>query len=250
MIGVVGEGTDALDAALEATGTALRSGSPEDVIGADPDGIVALGEAAMIELVGGTIPDAPILAVDAGEGFPAIGDASRGVAAAGGTSPGGDLADAVEAFGDGAYSTVEHPVLGVTVGAERVGTAAFDAMVVTSDPGRISEYRVDADGELCQVRADGVVVATPAGSHGYARSAGGPRMRIGADALAVVPVATFTMDSDRWVVAPDAPVEIASQRDVPVSLLLDHGRRELPPDARVTVEATGTITLAVPDSPG
>jgi NAD+ kinase len=231
MIGVVGDATDTVTTALETAGKTVRSGTAGRVADGDLDAIVAVGGPALTALVGdGRVPEIPVLAVGAGPGFLDTGD----------------VADAAGALGRGDYVTVDHPVFGVAVGDEHAGNAVADVMVVTSDPGSISEFRIGSGTEIDRVRADGVVVATPAGSHGYARSAGGPRLHPGVDAAAVVPVAAFTMSPDQWVVGLDAPVEITSERDVPVSLLLDHERRRLRPGRTVTVTAVDAIDLVVP----
>jgi NAD+ kinase len=206
MIGVVGGDSGAVTAALEAVGETPLVGTPDRVLEANPDAVVTIGRAAIASLVRDRpVPESPVLAVAAGEGFPDVGVA---------TTPerGGPIAD----LAAGRYTTVEYPVLGVDVGAERLGNAVFDTMVVTRDPGRISEFRVVSETELGAVRADGVVVATPAGSHGYARSAGGPRLRGESGTAVVVPVGAFTMSPDRWVVGLDSPGELTSERDVPV----------------------------------
>lgn len=233
MIGVVGDATDAATAALETAGENVRVMEPERVADGDPDAIVAVGSQALTALIeGNSIPETPVLLLDAGPGFPGSGDD----------------ADATRALGRGEYETVGHPVFGVAAGGEHVGNAVVDVMVVTSDPGSISEFRIVSGGVIEAVRADGVVVATPAGSHGYARSAGGPRIRPGVDAAAVVPVAAFTMSPDQWIVGLDAPVEITSERDVPVTLLVDHDRRRIPSGSTVTVQMVDTIDLVVPGS--
>ena len=232
MIGVVGTDAGAVTAALDATGESTRSGTPEYVLEGDPDAVVAVGTSPVSDLLRDRpIPDVPILAVDAGDGFPAVAD----------------LTDAVANLGAGRYTTVEYPVFGVAAGGTHVGNAVFDTMVVTSDPGRISEFRIVSESELGAVRADGVIVATPAGSHGYVRAAGGPRLCPETDVAVVVPIAAFTMSPDHWVVGLDAPVTITSERDVPVSLLLDDERRELRPDHSVTVAVRDTIAFVSPE---
>jgi NAD+ kinase len=233
MIGVVGDATDAAIAALETAGENARIMDTGRVVDASPDAVVTVGAPALTTFVAeNPIPEAPVLPLDVGLGFPG----------------GGDDADAARALGRGEYGTVGHPVFGVAVDDEHAGNAAVDVMIVTSDPGSISEFRIASRGVIEAVRADGVVMATPAGSHGYARSAGGPRIRPGVDAAAVVPVAAFTMSPDRWVVGLDTPVEITSERDVPVTLLVDHERRRLPSGSTVTVTAVDAIDLVVPDS--
>jgi NAD+ kinase len=232
MIGVVGTDAGAITAALDASGESTRSGTPEYVLEGDPDAVVAVGTSPVSDLLRDRpIPDVPILAVVAGDGFPAVAD----------------LTDAVANLGAGRYTTVEYPVFGIAAGGTHVGNAVFDTMVVTSDPGRISEFRIVSESELGAVRADGVIVATPAGSHGYVRAAGGPRLCPGTDVAVVVPIAAFTMSPDQWVVGLDAPVTITSERDVPVSLLLDDERRELHPDHSVTVAVRDTIAFVSPE---
>ena len=97
---------------------------------------------------------------------------------------------------------------------------AADVTLVTSESARISEFAVRAGGRrVDDFRADGVVVATPLGSAGYARAAGGPVVEPGTG-LAVVPVAEFATFRGAWVL--DPPVGCTVERDeVPVSLVLD-----------------------------
>jgi NAD+ kinase len=249
MIGVVGPGTasgetpDAAGAvagaivdAIDEAGETPRSGPAADVLAADPEAVVAVGETGVIEVVRADDGDPPpVLAVGPGDGPPGVPDDAAG--------------SAVAALASGAFGTVEHPLLAVEAGGKRAGRVAFDAMVVTSDPGGISEYRIDAGSNLGTVRADGVVVATPAGSHGYARAAGGPHIASGAPVAAVVPVAPFTMTPEQWVVDLDPPVGITSERDVEVSLVLDDDRRETDPEATVSIALGGTLSFVVPGGP-
>jgi len=98
-------------------------------------------------------------------------------------------------------------------------TAAFDTTVITSEPARISEYAVSVAGRPhATFRADGVVVASPLGSHGYSRAAGGPQLDFGSG-LAVVPIAPFATIADSWVVEP--PVSVSVERETAVSVFAD-----------------------------
>jgi NAD+ kinase len=244
MIGVVGPDADvgSFEDAIADAGETSRSGPATDVIGADPDAVVAVGEAGVIDLVRSSSDVAvPVLAVGVAAGHE--GDPRAG-------SPvvsGHEATSAIEALASGRFETVQQPVLAVDVGEERAGRAAFDAMVVTSDPVGISEYGIVAGRELGTVRADGVVVATPAGSHGYARAAGGSRIVADAPVATVVPVAPFTMTPERWVVDLDSPVEITTERDVDVSLVLDDERREIRSEATVSIGLGGTLSCVVPE---
>ena len=120
-----------------------------------------------------------------------------------------------------ALPTVEARPLAVSVGNDAT-TAAFDVTLITSEPARISEYTVSVGGRpRATFRADGVVVATPLGSSGYARAAGGPQLAFGTG-LAVVPIAPFATIADAWVLRP--PLSIRVERDDAVDVFADTDR--------------------------
>ncbi|MFW6320428.1 MAG: hypothetical protein ACOC0Z_01145 [Halohasta sp.] len=128
------------------------------------------------------------------------------------------VAELLAAIDDRRLPTVAARPLVVSA-ADGESIAAFDTTVVTSEPARISEYAVSADGRSYgSFRADGVVVASPLGSYGYGRAAGGPQLAFGTG-LAVVPIAPFATIADAWVVEP--PVTVCVERDDPVSVFAD-----------------------------
>jgi len=156
------------------------------------------------------------------------------------------LASAAEALAAGAYRTVSHPVLSVAVDGEPVARGVVDATLMTSEPARISEYALAAEGEqLFEVRADGVVVSTPLGSAGYGRAAGGPVVAPGGG-LSVVPVSPFSTRASPWVVP--GPLALSVERDEgAVSLYVDGKERaRVGPDQPVTVSAVDSFSCLRP----
>jgi NAD+ kinase len=167
---------------------------------------------------------------------------------------------------DRAVPTVSQPRLEVwTPRADR--TAALDVTLQTVEPARISEFgvrlvddgrtpdtgesdrRPDRSAEpgerLARLRADGVVVATPAGSHGYPRSAGGPRL-VGGRAAVVVPIAPFVVDPDTWVTPlSDRRVRVTVERDeATVGLFVDgHEVGTVDHDTPVVIGDDGDLRL-------
>ncbi|WP_435179392.1 ATP-NAD kinase [Halorussus sp. AFM4] len=244
-LGIVGEGALA-DRVREAVATdaAVAEGPATEVAAADPDAVVAVGESALLALVRAGV-DAPVLPVDAGPGYGGI--------AADAATDGADPGPAIDALVAGEFETEPRAVLGVSVGGERAGRALADAMLVTTEPARISEYAVRSRNErVGRFRADGVVVSTPTGSHGYGRSAGGPLLEPASGVVGVVPVAPFAVNVDHWVVSTDRPVELTVERDEgAVSLLLDdEAVREVPPHTPVAVREDGRLDLVrVAESP-
>lgn len=237
-VGVVpgnGGATDALVEVIEAAGESARVGPPGS-LPADPSLLVAVGEEALLALADER-PSTPVLPIDAG----------RGVA----SPPAGDAVDAVRSALDGEGVERSHPLLAVSLGGEPVGTALFDVMFVTSEPARISEYAVASNGErVTSVRADGVVVATPAGSHGYAAAAGGPALAPETGVVCAVPVAPFHTHTPRWVLNDDDVALSVLRDEGDVSLLIDgHDRGTVESTHRVEVATDGSIRLLrVPES--
>lgn len=227
MLGVVGD--DAAADAVRERADEVAVGDAAAVVEAAPSAVVAVGEPALLALVRERV-DAPVLAVDAGPGVPSVAR--------------DDLAAAVERLDAGDWTPTNRRLLSVEAG-DRDLPALADAMLVTTGPADISEYGVAAAGDATRFRADGVAVASPAGSHGYAASAGGPLVAPGTGAVAVVPVAPFTVDRRHWVL--DPPVTLSVERDESaVSLLVDdRDLGALPRDTEVTVDRGDTVTFAV-----
>ena len=160
-------------------------------------------------------------------------------------APGPATIAAVEQLFAGETRRVEQPIL--SVGGESVrATAALDVAVATDEPAQIAEYTIERPhGRAASVRADGVVVATPLGSRGYAAAVDGPRLDAGAG-LAVVPIAPFSTRKPVWVV--DGGVTVGLERgDGAVTLVVDGDRRaSIEPGETVDIEVTGRIAVASP----
>ena len=79
-----------------------------------------------------------------------------------------------------------------------------DVVVSRGATASMVELRVDVDDDfVVNLRADGLIVATPTGSTAYALSAGGPILHPAIGGWVMVPVASHTM-SQRPIVLPDS----------------------------------------------
>jgi NAD+ kinase len=89
--------------------------------------------------------------------------------------------------------------------------------------GRVAELGYSVRGEeLGEVRCDGLVVATPAGSTGYNLANGGPVLAWGVEGFVVSFIAPHTLTARALVVAPDDGLEVANRSiDEPVDLTTD-----------------------------
>jgi len=231
-VGVVGDEGSIADA-VEAAGATPVTRPAAEVVD-DSDYIVAVGEAALLATMRAS-PSVPVLPVEAGRGVRSV--------------PRDRVESAVASLLAGEFDREHHPVYDVAVADRTEARIFLDCLLVTAEPAQISEYAVRADGErVAQFRADGVVVATPAGSAGYARRAGGPVVPPETDALVVVPIAPFATDADRWVV-PAGDVELSVERDVTaVDLVVDERvAGAVPPADPVRLSAGGSVAVAVVD---
>ncbi|WP_235853548.1 NAD(+)/NADH kinase [Halosimplex salinum] len=230
-VGVVGADTDAVVAAVEAAGGTPAVGAARRVAG-ESDLLVAVGEPALLSLARAS-PTAPVLPVGAGRGVRSV--------------PPDAVDDAVAALVAGEFDRTDHPVVDVHVADRTRARALLDVMLVSAEPAQISEYAVESgEHRVARFRADGVAVATPAGSSGYASSAGGPVIAPETDAVTVVPVAPFETDIDHWVV-PTEGLRVSVERDETAVHLLADDRVVGPvePDERVRVTPAASLTVAV-----
>jgi NAD+ kinase len=97
------------------------------------------------------------------------------------------------------------------------GLSLNDVVVSRGATASMVELSVDVgDDFVANIRADGLIVATPTGSTAYALSAGGPILHPGIGGWVLVPIASHTL-SNRPIVLPDTHevrIGIVAGRDV------------------------------------
>lgn len=100
------------------------------------------------------------------------------------------------------------------------GYALNDVVVSRGATSSMVELKISVDDQfVANLRADGLIVASPTGSTAYALSAGGPILHPAIAGWAMVPIAPHTL-SNRPIVLPDAgcvSVEIVAGRDASVN---------------------------------
>ena len=138
--------------------------------------------------------------------------------------PIGEFAAALAPMIAGSYEEEHRTMLEGSV--RRDGETIFEAFalndVVVSRGATSSmvELKIDIGGEfVANLRADGLIIASPTGSTAYALSAGGPILHHGIPGLVLVPIAPHDL-SNRPIVLPDSgeiSVEIVAGRDASVN---------------------------------
>ena len=205
---------------------------PGAELGADPDGRTDL---AVVMGGDGTIltamrryagRDVPVFAIN----FGAIGFLS--------TVERDDLDDAINRALTGEFDVLRLPALAVgTSSGEHL--AVNDISFHRRQDLRVAElgYSV-VDAELGEVRCDGLVVATPAGSTGYNLANGGPVMAWGVQGYVVSFIAPHTLTARALVVAPGDGLRVVNRSaEEPVDVTTD-GRPVCTLDPHEQVEVT------------
>jgi len=136
------------------------------------------------------------------------------------------MLDAMSDILDGKYSLEERTMLAAEVRRDDVvafATLALNDVVVNKGAvGRLIEFLVRIDGEFAyDLRADGLIVATPTGSTAYALSSGGPILQPSVPGFAVVPISPHTLSNRPIAVSDRAVVEVVLRHSIDARLHFD-----------------------------
>ena len=129
--------------------------------------------------------------------------------------------------------------LAVTINGtdEEMPYAMNEAVVITSKPGKMLHFAIFIDDqELEQLRADGVIFATPTGSTAYAMSAGGPIVDPQVNATIIVPIAPFKLAARPTVVAISSEIRVELLELKDAELVIDgQFYRAIGKEERITI---------------
>lgn len=155
-------------------------------------------------------------------------------------------------------TVVKHDDLEPSRQGTELGTAQMLALneIVIDNFGstRMLTFEVTVNGALLGVmRADGLIVATPTGSTGYAVSAGGPIVEPTAPVMVITPIAPHSLNIRPIIVDERSEIVIrATSNETRQALVVSDGQEEVVADttARVTVTSFGQKLnlLRLPDN--
>jgi NAD+ kinase len=169
--------------------------------------------------------DVPVFAVNYG----AIGFLS--------TVENAELEDGLRRALAGDFDVLELPAL-TAESAQDEQIAVNDISFHRRQSGRVAELAYSVLGEeLGEVRCDGLVVSTPAGSTGYNLANGGPVLAWGVEGFIVSFIAPHTLTARALVVAPDDKLEVTNRSSSdPVDVITDgHSVGSLAPEATTAI---------------
>ncbi len=129
------------------------------------------------------------------------------------------------------------------------GFAMNDVVVSRSATASMIEVKVDIGPEfVANLRADGVIIASPTGSTAYALSAGGPILHPGIGGWLLVPIAPHDL-SNRPIVLPDTQdisLEVVTGRDASVNFDMQSLASLLPGDRIVIRRSSHQVRFLHP----
>ncbi|MCW3032767.1 MAG: kinase [Solirubrobacterales bacterium] len=145
-----------------------------------------------------------------------------------------NLADGIRRALHGDYELLRLPAITLDLGSGSL-IAVNDVAIHRKVGERVAELSYSLDGEEAgNVRCDGLVVATPAGSTGYNLANGGPVMAWGVEGFVVSFIAPHSMTARALVVAPGDRLCITNRSREPLDVAVD-GRPvgEIHPDGLI-----------------
>ena len=138
----------------------------------------------------------------------------------------------------GNYTIQKRIRIMVSQNGKVLGEALNDTVMHSDSVAKIRQFRVYVNDSLTtDVRADGILFATPTGSTSYAMSLGGPIMDPGVDAWLMIPMAAFKFSSRQMIIPASKKVTIEAVLDKGCLLVID-GQKEYHLDGGSSIELT------------
>jgi NAD+ kinase len=154
-----------------------------------------------------------------------------------------------------AQRSVVHPLLMVTWDAkgEAHTARAINDVYMLRQTHQTAKLSVSTDSQerLKELIADGILVATPAGSTAYNLSVNGPILPLNAPLLALTPISAFRPRRWRGALLPDHAkirIDVLEAESRPVSAVADH--KEFRDVSRVEVSMDRSVDLVMLHDPG
>jgi NAD+ kinase len=108
-----------------------------------------------------------------------------------------------------------------------LASALNEVVIMTRKPAKMLHIEVKVDDEIVEeLRADGLIVATPSGSTAYSMSAGGPIVDPQVDAFIIVPICPFKLGSRPTVVSGESTIEVRLLREGKKAVAVIDGQYE------------------------
>jgi NAD+ kinase len=134
---------------------------------------------------------------------------------------------AIDKLVKGDYRIDERVRLKTVMDGRRLQDAINEAVIHTAHIAKMRHFSISVDGQpATELRADGVIVATPTGSTCYAMSVGSSIIDPRVEALVIAPIAPFRLAARPFVVPASSRIDIAIEEPKECTMVID-GQEEL-----------------------
>lgn len=156
---------------------------------------------------------------------------------------------------DAAQRSIVHPLSmqAIDRNGATVQAKAINEVSLLRRSYQAAKLRISVDGQvrLSELTADGLLLATPAGSTAYNLSANGPILPLDAPLLALTPISAFRPRRWRGALLPDHAkvfIEVLEADKRPVSAVADH--TQIDEVSSVSIEIDRNVDLVMLHDPG
>lgn len=149
-----------------------------------------------------------------------------------------EFAGAIDRLLKGHYFLEERMKLAALIGDVPVPDATNDFVLHSAQVGKMGLFEIAFDGHVeGQVRADGLILASPTGSTAYSLSSLGPIVDPGLDAIVLTAIAPFRVEARALVIEPLRTVRLRPIEAGRGAVVIADGQDEYPlaPGSEVTV---------------
>jgi NAD+ kinase len=120
------------------------------------------------------------------------------------------------------YHIDERLKLKTTMNGRRLEDATNEAVIHTAHIAKMRDFRISIDGTpATDVRADGIIIATPTGSTSYAMSVGSSIIDPRVEALVIAPIAPFRLAARPLVVAAKSRIQVTLKNPRECTMVID-----------------------------
>ena len=110
---------------------------------------------------------------------------------------------------------------------QKLHSALNEVVIMTRKPAKMLHMEISVDDEVVEeLRADGLIIATPSGSTAYSMSAGGPIVDPQVGAFIIVPICPFKLGSRPIVVPDNSQIKVKLLREGKKAMAVIDGQTE------------------------
>ncbi len=132
------------------------------------------------------------------------------------------IEDAIGRLVSGDFTIDERLRLKTTMDGRRLEDAVNEAVIHTAHIAKMRHFAVSVDGQpATDLRADGVIVATPTGSTCYAMSVGSSIIDPRVEALVIAPIAPFRLAARPFVVPAKSVIDMHIKEPKKCTMVID-----------------------------